>query len=291
MKIAIIINTHRFTPALEAELQSSKLKEEFNVDYDVFVKTPEEMDVLLKEFNYEAYNALLIGGGDGTVAKIVQAVVGHDLPVAILPLGTFNLLAKSLNYPNDLTSLFALIKNNKTKKIDLGEVDKHIILNHAWIGFYYELLKTRKKYKHILGNSRLLKAIFNTFNLFKRLPFYSLEVKANEEIHVYKTYLIAINNNESHSSLFNFGEHKYLSSGLLSVTILNCKNRWDLFVFLWTALLRGAKYSSHVTTFNADKLTITAKAQKAKIVVDGELYELSFPLHFSIHPKELTVFI
>lgn len=291
MKIAMIINSHRFTPALEAELQAPELKEEFNIDYDFFVKTPEEMDVLLKEFNYEAYNALIIGGGDGTVAKVVQAVVGHDLPVAILPLGTFNLLAKSLNYTNDLKSIFAMIKNNKTKKIDLGEVDKHIILNHAWIGFYYELLKSRKKYKHILGNSRLLKAIFNTFNLFKRVPFYTLEVRANEKVNIYKTYLMAINNNESHSSLFNFGEHKYLSSGVLSVTILNCKNRWDLFVFLWTALLRGAKYSRHVTTFNAEKLTITAKAKKARVVVDGELYELSFPLHFSIHPKELTVFI
>src|SRR5690242_18538712 len=45
--------------------------------------------------------AIVAAGGDGTVNTIVGAVAGRDVPLAILPLGTANDLARALGLPLD----------------------------------------------------------------------------------------------------------------------------------------------------------------------------------------------
>ena len=45
---------------------------------------------------------VLVWGGDGMVQRSIDALVGHDVTLAILPAGTANLLATNLGIPHDL---------------------------------------------------------------------------------------------------------------------------------------------------------------------------------------------
>src|SRR5215207_821537 len=47
-------------------------------------------------------NRVVVGGGDGTLNAAVQGLVGSSLPLAILPLGTANNLARTLGLPTSL---------------------------------------------------------------------------------------------------------------------------------------------------------------------------------------------
>ena len=291
MKIAIIMNAQRLTPELADKLKSDELTKKYNIQYDLFIKEPQEIESCLKSLNPESYNAYLVGGGDGTVRTIVQHLLTTPVPLAILPLGTFNLFAKSLNYPNDIELLFDMIKNNKTKMIDIAQVNNHIIINHAWIGFYYHLLKSRKKHKNILRNNKFFKVIFNMANLFKKMPVYTLEVKTDTESSIHKTCLIFIGNNESSTRFLDFGEHKSLTSGLLSVTILNCTTRWELFFCFIQMMFKDLKDIQKITEFKVDNLTILSQLNRVNTVIDGELFTLEQPLNFKIYQKILTVVI
>lgn len=291
MKIVLIINKNRLAQALNDKLESKELTEKYQIEYDVIAKNPEEFKQALSEINLAAYNAIVIGGGDGTVRSIVQYVYETDIPIAILPLGTFNLLAKSLGHPADIEQLFDLIKNNKTKMIDLATVNDKVIINHAWIGFYYHLLKAREKHKHFLGKSRLFKILFNTLNFLKTFPIYVLNIQSDHESIQYKTCLVFVGNNESYTSFFDFGEHKYLSTGLLSITILNCKTRWQLIVCLLSLLFNKYKSSKYITTFTTKELSISTQLHYINMVIDGELFKLEKPLYFKMLPKQLKVFV
>ena len=167
MKIAIILNSTRVTSALVEKLNDPALAEKFNINYDVFVKKPVELESFMKNMEHKKYNAYIIGGGDGTVRTAAQILIEQDIPMAILPLGSFNFLATTLKYPNELEEIFAMIINNKTKNIDVGDINGKFFINHAWIGFYYYLLKLREKYRNILGTNRVLKSIFNSLFGFK----------------------------------------------------------------------------------------------------------------------------
>src|ERR1041384_8174434 len=45
---------------------------------------------------------LILWGGDGLVQRCVDALVGNDVPVAVIPAGTANLFARNLGIPIDL---------------------------------------------------------------------------------------------------------------------------------------------------------------------------------------------
>lgn len=290
MKIAIILNSKRTPPELLEKLNDPDLAKKYHLTYDLFLKEPAELESCLKSLNHKSYNAFIIGGGDGTVCTATQTLIEHDIPLAILPLGTFNFLSNSLHYPNEIEKIFSMVRNNKTKQIDLGDVNGQIFINHAWIGFYYYILKLRKKHRHIVGKSRVMKFIFGALNLFNSVPVYELEFKVDNKIIKHRTCLVYIGNNEQYTNLLDFGERKSLSSGQLSVYVLRCQNRYELFKCMILILTNTFKDSNYIVQFNTDNLIINYKKNQINCVIDGELKQLDIPLIFSIHKKKLTVF-
>src|SRR5690606_7997474 len=66
---------------------------------------------------------IIAAGGDGTVRAVVEAMRGHDVPVALLPSGTGNLLARNLNLthnasPASVRTAFSGVE----RRIDLGMI-------------------------------------------------------------------------------------------------------------------------------------------------------------------------
>jgi YegS/Rv2252/BmrU family lipid kinase len=70
----------------------------------------------------EGAQVVLAAGGDGTVAAVVSGLVGTGVPLAVLPSGTGNLLARNLELPNGLDGVLSAITDGATLTIDVGEV-------------------------------------------------------------------------------------------------------------------------------------------------------------------------
>jgi diacylglycerol kinase family enzyme len=69
----------------------------------------------------EGFAAAVVAGGDGTVGAVATHVAGTDLPLGILPLGTANDVARSLEIPQDLAGACAVVAEGVTGAIDIGE--------------------------------------------------------------------------------------------------------------------------------------------------------------------------
>jgi diacylglycerol kinase family enzyme len=78
------------------------------------------------------YDVVAAFGGDGTLNEVVNGLAGTDLPVAILPGGSTNVVARSLGIPNDVVDatehLLSLADEWEPRKIDLGIVDERRFL-------------------------------------------------------------------------------------------------------------------------------------------------------------------
>lgn len=59
-------------------------------------------------------------GGDGTINEIVNGLAGSDVPMALLPAGTANILAKELGIPWDIRHAATLIPRGTVRRIALG---------------------------------------------------------------------------------------------------------------------------------------------------------------------------
>lgn len=59
-------------------------------------------------------------GGDGTVNEVVNGLAGSQTPMALLPAGTANILAKELGVPRDIPHAARLIPGGEIRRIALG---------------------------------------------------------------------------------------------------------------------------------------------------------------------------
>ena len=67
-------------------------------------------------------DALVAAGGDGTVARAARALIGRELPIAILPLGTANNIATSLGIAEDPATVIAQWSRRKIVRMDAGVI-------------------------------------------------------------------------------------------------------------------------------------------------------------------------
>ncbi|MBT0567760.1 diacylglycerol kinase family protein [Williamsia sp. CHRR-6] len=68
-------------------------------------------------------DAVVVIGGDGTIAAVLAAVAGTDVPVGLIPAGTGNDHARALGIPvDDLDAAVAVIAGGRARRCDLGRV-------------------------------------------------------------------------------------------------------------------------------------------------------------------------
>jgi diacylglycerol kinase (ATP) len=113
---------------------------------------------------------LVVAGGDGTVRAVLEAVRGHDIPVALLPSGTGNLLARNLKMTlNDMPGSIRAAFTGVEKHIDLGMIsieradgsrDEHAFVVMAGLGLDAKMIaNTDEDLKAKAGWAAYVKAI------------------------------------------------------------------------------------------------------------------------------------
>jgi diacylglycerol kinase (ATP) len=68
----------------------------------------------------EGLDAVVAAGGDGTIGRVARGLAGSDVPLAILPMGTANNVALSLEIPVALDQAIAVWAGGRTRALDLG---------------------------------------------------------------------------------------------------------------------------------------------------------------------------
>src|SRR4030066_780901 len=63
---------------------------------------------------------IIQAGGDGTINEVINGMVKSDIPLAILPLGTTNVLAKELSIPEYINGAMETAVSRKPRTVSLG---------------------------------------------------------------------------------------------------------------------------------------------------------------------------
>ncbi len=84
------------------------------------------------------YDVVVAFGGDGTLNEVANGLAGTDLPVAVLPGGSTNVVCRTLGIPNDVVDatehLLSLADEWQPRKIDLGMVDDRYFVFACGVG-------------------------------------------------------------------------------------------------------------------------------------------------------------
>jgi YegS/Rv2252/BmrU family lipid kinase len=80
------------------------------------------------------YETLILGGGDGSVSSVVDFLAHKHVILGLLPLGTANDFARTLDIPSDVESACDTIANGKVVDVDLGLAGDNYFVNVASVG-------------------------------------------------------------------------------------------------------------------------------------------------------------
>ena len=103
------------------------------------------------------YDVVVAFGGDGTLNEVVNGVAGTDMPVAILPGGSTNVVARTLGMPNDVVDatehLLSLVDDWQPRKIDLGMVESRYFVFACGAGLDATVVKRVDRNPTMKGNA------------------------------------------------------------------------------------------------------------------------------------------
>ena len=231
--------------------------------------------------------AILAGGGDGTMAHAVDALAHSKAVLGVVPLGTGNSFAQTLNVPRgDVEAAIAIVARAKVEKVDLGRVNGTHFANFATIGLSSEIAgATSTAIKGLLGPVAYAIAAVKpvlTHRAFRariRWPGGELVLRTQDII---------------------IASGRYFGSTPVTPDASILDHRLKLFVTddpsrigaLRTYLAFGAHDQTTLPdahVISAPKFTIVTK-RKQMISIDGSLLEKT-PARFRVVPAALRVYV
>lgn len=78
---------------------------------------------------------VVVAGGDGTIHAVLPALANTGVPLAILPVGSVNVLARDLGVPTSLDAAIRVAERGQERQIDLGYANNRPFALMAGIGF------------------------------------------------------------------------------------------------------------------------------------------------------------
>lgn len=228
---------------------------------------------------------VILGGGDGTISSAAAALYRHHMTFAILPLGTANDLARSLDMSNDVSAAFQNIVENNRHRVNLGVINGHYFFNAANIGLGVQVTRElTPEVKKKWGVFSYLKAVFAAFKHHRR---FRARIIVDGKPHRVSSIQLAVGNGRYYGGGNIIDEKSTIDDGLLQLYSLPPLSLWELLTL--APLLRSGKHRNAVHIFCAAGKRIEIHTTKRRSIhADGEPIG-STPAIFEVIPQALEV--
>lgn len=222
---------------------------------------------------------VIVGGGDGSLSSTIDEFVGRESILALLPLGTANSFARTLEIPLDLDGAVETIASGMVRRLDLGIINGDYFANAAALGLSPLIGETvPHKLKRYLGRIGYL--VWAVWCLTHFRPF-RLYIGDGKERRSFWATEVRILNGRFHGGV-EMLDHEALDDGEIVVQAVTGRSVLGLG---WDWLLRFFKLSRRaqvIEEFRGSRILLDTKPH-LKISIDGEVVTKTPALVESAH--------
>src|SRR5215210_305323 len=294
MRIAVIVNRGAGS-VVSGELSAEKLRQMFlegGTEADVHVIPGEEICDTARAAVAGGAEAVVAGGGDGTIRAVASVLAGGPVPLGILPLGTLNHFAGDLKIPTDLEAAIRLIPTGEVKALDIGEVNGEIFLNNSSLGFYPPIVQARDQEMRRSRHGKWVSMAIATFKLLPKLSSLHVRISSGDWQVERKTEVVFVGNCEYEMSAFSHGAPNRLESGNLYLYLARSRSRLGLIGLALAGLVRDIKETRSVEDWRLPEFKIEVRKKRSiPVAFDGEVTLMKSPLLYRTRPHDLKVIL
>lgn len=293
MRVAVIVNSGagsvrdgRLDPATV-----ENLFREAGIEAEIRFVPGDRIDETAREAISSGAEAVVAGGGDGTIRAVAARLVGGPVPLGVLPVGTLNHFARDLGIPLDLPEAVRLIAEGTIRTLDVGEVNGEIFVNNSVLGFYPPVVKVRDREREEKRRGKWLATASALVKVLPRHPLLRVRIRAEGLDVARSTHFVFVGNNEYEMNAFTYGARSRLDSGKLYLYVVRSRGRLELLWLVLLGLFRDLKRTDRVECWSMPDLTIEVRKRSIPVYLDGEVMVLETPLRYRTRVRDLRVIL
>ena len=233
---------------------------------------------------------IVSAGGDGTATAIANRLIGTGKTLAVLPLGTANLLARDLGLPLDLDAAVAALATVPERQIDVGEVNGRIFLHKAVIGVIPAIAAVREKVRGRADLGMLIgfaRYVIRRVRTGRRTAVAIASRDTAERIE--RVHAIAVANNAYDEGWAQIFHRSRLDAGCLTLYVVKTLGLADILRLSAEMFAGHWRDDEALSIETVRSVTLKAKRSPLAVMIDGEIAHLEPPLRFTIRPGALRV--
>jgi len=254
-------------------------------------KSHEEIVDAVRSAGEAGDDAVVAAGGDGTVGSVASAMVGSEMPMGVLPLGTLNHFTKDIGLPLDLGAAVTTIAARRTVRVDVGDVNGRTFLNNSSIGLYPDIVIARETLQR-RGYRKWTAFVLATAAILRSYRGLVVKITSDGSMNVARTPFLLVGNNEYQTEGIHLGARARLNGGRLSAYLAPRVHARELPKLLALALAGRSRESHILESFAARELQAETPGRRSvRVAIDGEVVRMTTPLLFRTRPQALRVIV
>ncbi|MCB0167337.1 MAG: diacylglycerol kinase family lipid kinase [Anaerolineae bacterium] len=264
--IAGNVNVEEVRRYLEAFLTAQNWSYEFyeTVGHDDLAKVVQE--------KIKAGATLVIAvGGDGTLSEVVNGLIDSSIPLAVIPLGTGNVVAHELGIPLNLEEACQLlIQDHKIRHLDVMQVGHRFFISHISLGLYSLIVEEikpeqKRRFGRMIYVWQAIRKMMgkNSWRFELQVDDLALSVRAS--------FILVANAGSVGLYALRWGQHISPDDQHLTVCIIKSRSITDYLKLLWNMARNRHYLDQNIVYLNARQKIAIETAQPVPVRADGDI--------------------
>jgi diacylglycerol kinase (ATP) len=263
-----------------------------NVTFEIYETTGKEnVRHVVREAVQKGFELFLAAGGDGTAAAVASGLVDTQIPLAIIPIGTWNALARNLDIPLPIDQALELVfREHHIRVIDAMQVKDDFYILNISTGIGSQTMRTvKREEKRRFGRFADLWVGWINLMGFQTFRFdVTIDGKQTKfralEVMVANSKIIGLKGIQLDPDI-------HMDDGKLNVCRLYADNLIDFFDLAISILLGKQRESQNVVCLEAmHEVEIRCREKNLPVQGDGDLIG-RLPILVKLRPKAIRIVV
>ncbi|HEX8743669.1 MAG TPA: diacylglycerol kinase family protein [Thermoleophilaceae bacterium] len=226
-------------------------------------------------------------GGDGFVGAIAGVLCGSETPLALLPGGRGNDLARVLGIPRDPAGAVRVALEGVVRPFDVAEANGTTYVGIASCGFDSECNRVANEAKLIKGNLVYLYSALRVLAGWKHAEF---EVVVDGDRHRFRGYNVLVANSKAYGGGMYIVPHAELDDGLLEVMVTTAEEGKLAFARGVLRTFSGAHVDNPALRFLRGREVEVSADRPFEVYADGDPVA-AMPVRIRVAERVLRVMV
>ena len=148
-----------------------------------------------KAAKVEETDAIVVGGGDGTISSAAGISAESGVPLGILPLGTMNFFARSLGIPAEMKAGAVALAKGEVAVVDIARVNGHPFVHTLFLGLHPKMVEERERAAYHTRYGKMLGSVRALFHVLRNPRRFFVSIETDGKTVVRRTAGVVVSNN------------------------------------------------------------------------------------------------